>query len=132
MARTVCTYGALDLNDGVSYFLLPGFNAGEKLLTYDEVLGFDGTAAQVNVSRASFVTMTVPLRVQGTSEANLRALVDAINTKVDAGEQTLVYGPGDATTNYACVASPNVGYPCDDVAKITFSAFVIFNPRRTP
>lgn len=128
MARTVCTYGYLDLNDGVSYFLMPGFNPGQRAKTYDEVLGYGGGALQLNVTEAHLITMTVPLRVQAASMAGLDALIDALNVKVDEGAQPLLHG----VTTYACVLSPRVGYPHDADTLTTFSAFVTFSPIRTP
>lgn len=128
MARTVCTYGYLDLNDGVSYFLMPGFNPGRRAKTYDEVLGYGGGVLQLNVTEAHLITMTVPLRLQAASMADLDALIDAINAKVDEGAQPLVHG----VTTYACVLSSRVGYPHDAATLTTFSAFVTFSPIRTP
>jgi len=132
MARTVCTYGGLDLNDGTSYFLLPGFDPGAPVLDFDEHLGFDGSVVQVNVNEAALVEMTVPLRVQGASEADLEAKVEAINTKVAAGAQSLVHGPPGASTTYSCLRSPRVGYVRDQAAKVAHAAFVTFRPRRLP
>ena len=128
MARTPLTYGYLNLNDGVSYFLLPGFDPGRRAKTYDEVLGYGGGALQLNVTEAHLVTMTVPLRLQAASMAGLDALIDAINAKVDEGAQPLVHG----VTVYACVLSPRVGYPHEAAVLTTFSAFVTFSPIRTP
>jgi len=68
-------------------------------------------------------------RLGGTS---LKARIDAINAKADAGAQTLVHGPVGDTTSYACVHSPRVGYPRDDVALTTGAAFVVFAPVRSP
>ena len=132
MARTVLTYDGLDMNDGVNYFLLPGFDPGEKIKTYDEVVGLDGDVVQLNVAEAGLITMVVPLRIEGSSEANLETLVAAINTKVDAGDQTLVHGPSGDTDSYSCVESPRVNYVRDQLVKVVFAAFIVWNPVRTP
>lgn len=128
MARTPLTYGYLDLNDGVSYFLMPGFDPGRRAKTYDEVIGYGGGALQLNVTEAHLITMTVPLRVQAASLADLDALIDSINVKIDEGTQPLVHG----VATYACVLSPRVGYSHDPDTLVTFSAFVTFSPVRTP
>lgn len=128
MARTVCTYGYMDLNDGVNTFLMPGFDPGKRAKTYDEVLGYGGGVLQLNVTEAHLITMTVPLRLQAASMAGLDALIDAINAKVDEGAQPLVHG----VTTYACVFSSRVGYTRDATVLSTLSAFVTFSPIRTP
>lgn len=135
MARTVLTYGGLDLNDGVSWFLLPGFDPGAPVLTYDELRGWGSPTApvvQVNVSEANLIEMTVPLRVQGTSEADLAAEVAALNAKIAAGAQTLIHGPVGATAAYSCVRSPRVSYARDAAAKVAYTAFLTFTPLRLP
>jgi len=66
------------------------------------------------------------------SGSSLKSLVDAINVKVDAGAQTLVHGPVGDTTSYACVHSPRVGYPRDEVAVTALAAFVTLALNRTP
>lgn len=126
MARTTLTYGGLNLNDGTGYFLLSGFDPGPEELSYDEVTGPDGSVVQVNVSEAHLVQMHVPLRVQGTSLTDLEAKVAALNAKIKAGEQTLVYG----ATQYQCVRSKRVSYSNEYLQ--AFTAFIDFQPLRLP
>jgi len=132
MARTVCTYGGLDLNDGVSYFLLPGFDPGAPALDFDEHLGWDGSVVQVNVNEAALVSMTVPLRIHGGDLAGLDDKIDALNQKIAAGAQTLTHGPAGATTAYSCVRSQRVAYVRDRLAQVAGIAFVTFRPWRLP
>ncbi|MDI9600146.1 MAG: hypothetical protein QM323_11765, partial [Acidobacteriota bacterium] len=67
MARTTLTYGGMNLNDGTTWRLLPGFDPGADELSYDEHRAYKGTVAQYNVSEAHLVEMFVPLLVAGTS-----------------------------------------------------------------
>lgn len=131
-AHASVTEGGKNLNDGVSWFLLPGFDPGEKAKSFDEVRGLDGDVVQLNVSEAGLITMIVPLRVQGDSMADLASKIDVLNALIDAGAQTLVAGPPGATTAYACVHSPRVGFVRDELAQVGEAAHVTFNPLRTP
>lgn len=131
-ARTVLTYGGRNLNNGSDFSLQLGFDPGANVKTFDEVRGYGGSVGQFNVTEANLVDMTVPLRIQGASAADLRAKVDAINKKVDAGAQTLVHGPPGAVVKYACGDSPRVDYPRDDSAQGIFAAFVTLVPVRMP
>lgn len=127
MARTVLTYGGLNLNDGTNYFLLPGFDPGAEELSYDEIIGLNGGVIQTNVTEAHFITMTVPLRIQGSSLSDLDSKVQALNAKIAAGPQTLVYG----STSYDCARSQRVSYAHGEYGGV-FVAFVTFQPLRLP
>ena len=134
MARTVLTYGGLNLNDGVVYSLVPGFDPGEPTFVYEEVYAL-GAIVPLQLRKHAeekLVTMTVPLKIQGTSEANLKALVDAIDTRVDAGPQTLVHGPPGFTHSYNCVYSQRVPFPREELVTSIFSADVTLTLLRTP
>ncbi len=126
MARTTLTYGGLNLNDGTSYFLLPGFDPGAEELSYDEVAGADGSVVQTNVSEAHLIQMHVPLRIQGTDLADFQAKVAALNTKIAKGAQTLVHG----SVSYDCARSRRVTYSSEYLD--LFTAFVTFQPLRLP
>lgn len=126
--RTVCTYGGLNLNDGVTWFLRPGFSPGERLKTWAEYRSYTGAPRQYNVSEASLIEMRVPLRVQAASLAGLRTAVAALNTLVDGGERTLVYDG----VSYSCAHSRRVELVIDDVAATCFSAAIEFTPMRYP
>jgi hypothetical protein len=130
--RTVCLYDDLNLNDGVSYFLLPGFDPGAPVLDFDEHLGWGGSVVQANVTEAALVAMTVPLRIEGTGLADLDDKVAALNQKIAGGAQTLTHGPTGATTAYSCVRSRKVAYVRDRLAQVAGIAFVTFNPLRLP
>jgi len=132
VARTVCTLDTLDLNDGTSYYLLPGFDPGAPVLDFDQHLGFDGSVVQVNVNEAALVSMTVPLRIEGASLADLDSKVAALNTKIAACPLTLTHGPAGATTAYSVVRSPRVSYARDRATLATLAAFVTFRPWRLP
>ena len=128
MARTVCTYGTLNLNDGVTWFLLRGFDPGVELLTYDEHSGYDQTVKQINATEAHLIPMTVPLRVEAADTAGLYAARDALNTLIDAGEQTLVHG----VTSYACAHSPRIRIVHDELVDTCHAAFIDWSPLRYP
>lgn len=133
MTVPLLTYGGLDLNDGVTYFLLPGFDPGEKLKTWDEQRSYTGGVAQTNVSEAALIQMIVPLEILAASEAALAAAVDAINTRVDAGAQTLAYTPlGGAAVYYSCVHSQRISYPRLNAAVVGGRTAITFSPWRLP
>ena len=92
MARTVLTYGDLNLNDGLNYFLQPGFDPGERLKTFDELGGYDGTVAQVNVTEANLIPMSVPLRVQSAATAVPLSMPAGSSWTIDYTAAT--YAPG--------------------------------------
>ena len=127
MARTTLTYGGMNLNDGVNYFLLPGFDPGAEELSYDEIRGLDGSVMQINATEAHYVTMTVPLRIEGSSASDLDSKVQALNARIAAGPQTLVYG----STSYDCARSQRVSYARAEYGGV-FVAFVTFKPLRLP
>jgi len=92
MARTVLTYGGLNLNDGVNYALQHGFDPGERLKTFDELGGYDGTVAQVNVTEANLIPMSVPLRVQSAATAVPLSMPAGSSWTIDYTAAT--YAPG--------------------------------------
>lgn len=128
MARTVCTYGGLDLNDGVTWFLMPGFDPGERIKTYFERRAYSGAVRQYNVTEANLIHMFVPLRIEAADTAGLYAARDALNAKIDAGEQTLVHG----AVSYNCAHSSRVRIIHDEVTDTCHAAFVDFTPVRYP
>lgn len=128
MARLQLTYGTLDLNDGTTWVLRPGFDPGVPALDFDEHRGWDGSIRQLNVSEASLIEMTVPLLVKGTSLADLYASVDELNTLIEAGEQELTF----EGVVYSCAQCPRVGIVFDDVALTTHCAFIDWSPLRYP
>lgn len=128
MARTVCTYGTLNLNDGVTWFLLPGFDPGVELLTYDEYNGFDRTVKQVNVTEAHLIPMKVPLRIEAADTAGLYAARDALNTLIDAGEQVLRHG----AVAYNCAHCPRIHIVHDELVDVCHAAFIDWSPLRYP
>jgi hypothetical protein len=132
MARIVCTYGSLDLNDGVTYRLLPGFDPGERELQFDELRGFAGGVAQVNASDDGLIAMKVPLLIEGGSAAGLRLAIEAINELVDEGEQVLRHDDGSGLVYYECARSPRVAYPRDELVAVGAAALVTFTPWRYP
>jgi len=128
MARLELTYGTLDLNDGTTWRLRPGFDPGADELSYDEHRAYKGTVAQYNVSEAHLVEMFVPLLVAGTSLVDLHETIETLNAEIAAGAQTLVCGP----VSYSCVYSPRVPLPFDELALTAFCSFVDFRPVRNP
>lgn len=83
MAAPTCTFDSLNLNDGTTYTVMPGTVIGGKQKSWDEYQGLDGSVTAVNVSQAYYIEVTIPLRIQGTSLADLITKIAAVNTKVD-------------------------------------------------
>ena len=97
MALRTCTLDSLNLNDHVSYWLLPGFSPGLNVPTYDEWRNYYSNGVAIaNVSLSHVVAMSLPLKVQGGSETLVRAAIAAINTKIqgcsNASPKNLVVG----------------------------------------
>jgi hypothetical protein len=132
MAAPTVTYGGLDLNDGTTYTLVGEPDFGERVKTWDEYRGLDGTAAQANVSEANLIEVTLRLLVKGTSNATLRAAIGAINTKIDAGAQDLVWNDGGGAITYNCVHSPRAHFRPDSAAQCDFWTFLDLVLYRTP
>ena len=131
-APTTVTYGGLDLNDGLTYTLMDGFDPGERVKTSSEYRGLNGTVAQYNVSEANVIEMHVPLLVQGTDNASLTAAVAAINAIVDGGPAVFVYNDGGGEVTYSCVYSNRVGYVRNAESQIAFRTRVNLILNRTP
>jgi hypothetical protein len=82
MALTTVTLDGLDMNDHVTYWLMPGFNPGEDVYTYDEQRSYAGTVTVTNVTNAHVVELMVPIDVRCTTVALLETAIAAINTKI--------------------------------------------------
>jgi hypothetical protein len=132
MSRTVFTFDSLDMNDGTVYRVFPGIELGARIKTYSERKSYTGNVAQYNVSEAASIPMKFPLKVQGTSLADLDANVQAINTKIDgcssAAPKNLVF----AGTTYQIISSPRIAYVLDAAAGAGFFASFDFTPVRLP
>ena len=131
-APTTVTYGGLSLNDGTTYTLLDGFDPGERMKTWSEYRGYDGTAAQYNVTEAALIEMHVPLLIKSTTNAGLAAAVAAINTIIDDGAATFVWDDGSGAVSYDCVHSPRIRYVRDNAAQSKFYTVVDLVLYRTP
>jgi len=131
-APTTVTYGGLNLNDGTTYTLLDGFDPGERVKSWAEHRGYDGTVAQYNVSEANLIEMRVPLLVKGSSNATLTAAIAALNALIDAGAQSFVYNDGGGAVTYSCTYSPRVNFARDTLAQNKFAAYVDMILYRTP
>lgn len=108
MAIPTLTFDGLDLNDGTIYKLMPGVVLGAKRKTWDDRRSYTGSPARYNVSTAYYIESHWPIAVQGTSFADLKSKVAAINTKIDlcttASPKNLIF----AGTTYQIVDSENV------------------------
>lgn len=131
MARITLTYGGMDLNDGTTWHLMPGWDLGERQKSWDEVTSYTGLVTQLNVTEAHLVPMALPLMVEGADAAAVRSEIDALNALVDAGEQDLVFDDGSGAVTYECAYSqrPRVDY---SYLKTCIRAFVDFQPVRYP
>ena len=132
MAAPTVTFDGLNINDGTKYSVMPGANLGAKVTTYNEYIGYDGTAKQANVMRAALVPMVIPLMVMGTSVSDLRTNVAALNTKIDA------CGPSSPKTlafdgvNYSIVASSQVSPTLEQSYQNKFFCFADLVLNRNP
>jgi len=132
-APTTCTYGGLNLNDGTTYTLVgDSVDLGERIKTWSEYPAFDGTVAQYNVSEANLIEMHLQIRVEGASNAALTNAIAAINDKIDAGAQSLVWNDGGGAVTYSCVHSPRVRNPRGINAQIGYWTVVDLVLYRTP
>lgn len=127
-ARLELTYGTLDLNDGTTWRLRPGFAPGAEEKSYDEHLSYTGNVAQYNVTEAHLIEMYVPLILEGASLDALKSSVDALNALIDAGEQTLTF----EGTAYSCASCPRIALEYDATLLATFCAFIDWKPLRYP
>ena len=131
-APTTVIYGGLNLNDGTTYTLLDGFDPGERVKTFAEHRGYDGTVGVYNVSEANLIEMRVPLLVKGSSNATLTAAIAALNALIDAGAQTFVYNDGGGAVSYSCTYSPRISYVRDSTTQVAFRCVVDMILYRTP
>jgi len=135
MAVPTCTLwngdnsASLDINDGTIYTILPGIDMGVTVTTWDEYKSYAGGVAQVNVSDANIIDVTIPLRVEKDSRANLRAAIAAINTKIASITQGVTHLVYDGTT-YHLMASQRVGWVEDEAFGVAFRAFIILALKR--
>lgn len=128
MARLELTYGTLDLNDGTTWRLRPGFNPGAEVKTYDEHLSYTGNVAQHNVTEAHLIEMYVPLILEGASLDAMKSSVGALNALIDAGEQTLTF----EGTAYSCASCPRIALEYDATLLVTLCALIDWKPVRYP
>lgn len=84
MAVPTLVYDTLNINDGSTYNLMPGANIGAKKRTWDEYRGLGGSVGIANDSNAYLMEMTFPLRIQGTSLADLVTKIAAVSAKAAA------------------------------------------------
>ena len=128
MARLELTYGTLDLNDGTTWRLRPGFDPGAEVKTYDEHLSYTGNVAQHNITEAHLIEMYVPLILEGASLDALKSSADALNALIDAGEQTLTF----EGTAYSCASCPRIALEYDATLLVTLCALIDWKPVRYP
>jgi len=86
------TLGAINLNDRVNYFVeREGMNLGQRQTTWEEVPSYVASQVdlQVNVRRSSFVTVVIPMWVQGTSVSDLNSHLNALWSEVDKASNRL-------------------------------------------
>lgn len=128
MARTVLTYGSLNLNDGTTWALRPGFDPGAPVKSWDERRSYVGRLAQRNVTEAQLIEMFIPLILRSSTLAGLRTEVADLNDLIDAGEQTLVFD----TVVYSCAHSQRVSVLYSAPVLSTLTALIEFTPVRYP
>lgn len=132
MTPLTVTLDSLNLNDGSTYLLWVGADMGAPVLTFDEQGSYTGAVTQTNVSTAHLIPAVLPIRVKGTSLADLDTKVQAINTKIvlctAAAPKNLVYG----STTYQIVASPCVSYSSDEAVAVGFWTILELQLNRLP
>lgn len=132
MSLPTCTFDGLNINDGSTYTVMPGVELGARQKTWKERRSYTGAVAQYNVSEAYVIPMKFPLKVQGTSLADLDAAVQAINTKIDgcssAAPKNLVF----AGTTYQIATTPRIAYVLGASAGAVFFVFIDLVLNRRP
>jgi len=129
MAIPACTLDGLNINDGTTYKIMPGINMGVTMRTWDEQKSYAGGVAQTNVSDANLIDVTIPMLVEGSSRANLRTVLAAINTKIAGitpGTTHLVY---DGTT-YHLMVSQQVDWVEDEAFGVAFRVSITLALKR--
>ena len=120
----IVTYGGLDLNDQANYWALAGFDPGNDVTTWDEHKSYSGEVAQYNVTDANLVEVRIPLRIVGGSLKDFWDAVEAINTLIAAGDQTLVFDDGGYEWTYSCAQSQRLDVPREASVYTSYSATV--------
>ena len=122
MSAPTCVFDSLNINDGTTYTIMPDIELGARIKTYSSRKSYTGAVAQYNVSEAYEIPMRFPMKVQGSSLADLDAKVQAINTKIDgcssAAPKNLVF----AGVTYQIISSPRIAYTLDAAAGAGFFA----------
>lgn len=127
-----CTFGGLNINDGTNYRLRYSPDFGENIKTYDERRSYKGGVLQYHVTEANLITMSIPLRVYGSSITTLTTNVAALNNLLDNETNQLVYNDGSGSVTYTCLASPRVYAPRDYAYMVLHRADVVLTLIRAP
>jgi len=125
-------YGGLNINDGTTYTVLDKIDLGERIKTWSEYRGLDGTVAQYNVTEASMIEMRIPLLIKGTSLAAFNGAVAAINNIIDGGPALFAWNDGSGETSFNIGYSPRVHYVLDVSSQNGYYAIVDLILYRTP
>lgn len=132
MAVPSVGFDGMDINDGTIYAILPGVDLGAVAPTFSEYRSYAGTVTQANVSTASLVQMSIPMKVGGTSVADLGANLEALNVKIRtataAAPHALIF---DGVT-YSVVSSPEINPPLTQSYQNKFFAIVDMVLNRLP
>ena len=108
MSAPTCTFDGLNINDGTVYSIMPGVSLGAKKSSFTAGRTYGGLATQTQVSTASLLQVVIPMRIDGTSIADLASHIAALNAKIvsctSASPKSLVY----AGTTYSIVASDQI------------------------
>jgi hypothetical protein len=132
MADDSVSLGAIDLNDGINYFVdNQEFNVGQKQTVWEEVPSYSNSAnAQVSVQTNSLVPVTIPMRVKGSSVSDLESKLDALWVEVDKLSNTLTVG---GTEYYDIVYSTRPDMvERDSMYQLGFNAFCTLVLMRKP
>jgi len=132
MLAPACTFDALNINDGTTYTILPGVRLGAKERSYDEYMSYSGVVTQVNVSAAHLISMTIPLHVTGSSAADLRTNLTALNTKIAAATAAVPLDLVYAGATYYIVAGSELEWEEDLAFLLTFWTEVDLQLNRKP
>ena len=124
MARTTLTYGGMNLNDGTTWRLLPGFDPGADELSYDEHRAYKGTVAQYNVSRRICRDVRAVLSWARASWTSTRPS-ETLNAEIAAARRRW------SVARRSCVSQPRASLPSIELALTAFCSFVDFRPVAT-
>ena len=82
--RTIAQLNGINLNDGITTFLMPGAQLGDDSDEFDLIRHYDGSLVQHDV-RGTLVDMSIPVKFACASPSDLNTLVNSVRASARAG-----------------------------------------------